>query len=163
MQLSHTHIYAYSIILQLTVCRNVNTHPQEPLRFTTPRLPSSAPPYYMRLAFLPLDERRGVTTAAVPAAVFAFQFVYSFIPVPYSLRHHLSLDWLCNKALHSILANESVNEVHIARSLDTLYLVHRDVCPTLYTPEAVFLKRHLLSTASSWHCISSWTFLINYT
>jgi hypothetical protein len=46
----------------------------------------------MRLAFLPLDERRGVIKAAVPAAVFAFQFVYSFIPVPYSLRHHLSLD-----------------------------------------------------------------------
>ena len=44
--LSHTHIYAYSIILQLTVCRNVNTHPQEPLRFTTPRPPPPAPPYH---------------------------------------------------------------------------------------------------------------------
>jgi hypothetical protein len=43
VQLSHT--YAYSIILQLTVCRNVNTHPQEPLRFTTPR-PLPAPPCY---------------------------------------------------------------------------------------------------------------------
>ena len=38
----------------------------------------------MRLAFLPLDERRGVTTAAVPAAVFAFQFVYSF---PFRIRY----------------------------------------------------------------------------
>lgn len=45
-----THIYAYSIILQLTVCRNVNTHTEEePLRFTTP----PPPPFMPCRAFLP--------------------------------------------------------------------------------------------------------------
>ena len=43
--LTHTYMHTQLCILQLTVCRNVNTHPQEPLRFTTPR-PPPAPPCY---------------------------------------------------------------------------------------------------------------------
>lgn len=44
------------------------------------------------LGLLPRDERRSVATLAVPAAVLVFIPVRVFIPVPYSLRHHLSLD-----------------------------------------------------------------------
>ena len=46
----------------------------------------------MRLAFLPLDERRGVRYYGGCAGGGLRIPVRVFIPVPYSLRHHLSLD-----------------------------------------------------------------------
>ncbi len=83
-----SHLYAHSIILQLTVCRNVNTHLQEePLRFlyvTATADAADAGTTMLCLAFLPLDGRLGVARVGVPAAVFAFQFVYSF---PFRIRY----------------------------------------------------------------------------
>lgn len=65
------------------MCRNVNTHLQEePLRFHYAT--AAAVITMLRLVFLPLDGRLGVATEAVPAAVFAFQFVYSF---PFRIRY----------------------------------------------------------------------------